>query len=654
MSTRRGYYQLEEKIGQGGFAEVWRATDLRDQRTVAIKRVRASANPSIVERLIKESQWIQQLTHPNIVHSYGVLQEDGETCLVIELCQGSISDFVRRRGPLPVLTATKVAIQALQGLAAAHQKHIVHRDIKPENLLISFDGTIKVADFGISTLFDDQASLSRTGGVLGSVPFMAPEQRQGLPTAPQTDLYALAATLVWMCTAELPGDLYVAAVQERLSYRLPRPLCDVLEKAGAYGLQERYASAEQLRLALEEIIPLLPSEETSLEASPTKLWSVDTASSPQYSLAPIVARALPSSSPWLLVTLAVATLGCLAAAVGVYLQFRQQQSPIASTTQPVVPAASLPFRKIAAVPLCEDAPLLFNSTRVQGPRETVNAAAADLNNDGFDELIFTNQYDENLSIYDVKKDALLTPSLLPFARSSEATAIADLNKDGYLDILGAHPDQANLTLHYGKGGLQFSKPRNIMQDGQPRAPRLIDWNGDGSLDILVQRGTAGLASVEDCLTYIKNLGSESFAPHQCIGYPLGAPVILLPTHRVYSVEDDSIVRRDKQANLLLGPAETVFPKEYFVDARPLRLFPYDLNQDGVDELYVSFFGVYHAIMRFNEEKPEKSCLVAYNAPIINHALVITDFNRDGLFDYAAATTCSFCVSNHYLQIGMKK
>ena len=132
-----------------------------------------------------------------------------------------------------------------QGAGAGPRGGVVHRDIKPNNLLFTADDVPKVADFGLAWVREDPASLTQTGAVLGSIPFMSPEQRRGEPAGPASDLYSLAATLLFLATGAVPGDLYVEATWERAS-RVGYPLVRVLGLAGRLDPQERFGSAKEM------------------------------------------------------------------------------------------------------------------------------------------------------------------------------------------------------------------------------------------------------------------------------------------------------------------------------------------------------------------------------------------------------------------------
>jgi len=209
--TRLGPYEVTAAIGAGGMGEVYRARDTRLDRSVAIKVLpeRLSSNPQLRERFSREAKAISNLTHPHICALYDIGQSEGTDYLVMELLEGeSLADRLSR-GPLPPEQVIRFGVQIAEALYTAHRQGIVHRDLKPGNVMLTKAGA-KLLDFGLAsvaapeagaaTLATERRPLTEDGVVLGTFQYMAPEQVEGQPADPRTDIFALGATLYEMAT----------------------------------------------------------------------------------------------------------------------------------------------------------------------------------------------------------------------------------------------------------------------------------------------------------------------------------------------------------------------------------------------------------------------------------------------------------------------
>src|SRR5215471_20035306 len=216
-------YQLQDPIGRGGMATIYRARDLRMDRVVAVKVLREvySTDPKFVRRFQVEAKAASALQHPNIVQVYDYGQTDGNYYIVMELVEGTdLRRYLRSRGVLDVDRAIIIAHDIALGLGAAHRRQIVHRDVKPQNILVGRDGSIKLTDFGIASVYKDinDERLTTTGMTLGTVQYYAPEQAQGEIVNPAADVYALGIVMYEMLTARTPfdGDTPVAVAMQHI------------------------------------------------------------------------------------------------------------------------------------------------------------------------------------------------------------------------------------------------------------------------------------------------------------------------------------------------------------------------------------------------------------------------------------------------------
>jgi eukaryotic-like serine/threonine-protein kinase len=280
-----GRYELGDRLGSGGMSNVYRATDLILERTVAVKILaeHLSDDDRFVARFRREALAVAKLIHPNIVQVYDTGIDDGRHYIVMEYVEGrSGAQLLQRQGPLEPQAAAEAGIQACAGLDYAHRRGIIHRDVKPGNLMVvggPVGGgamTVKLTDFGIARAIE-QTRITQVGSVVGTAAYLAPEQVRGEEATPATDVYALGVVLYQFLTGRLPYEgstLAELAVRQQNERPLPPSTYDddVPEPLGAAVLRalegdtsRRYASAEELagglQLGLQGEDVTLPLEE---------------------------------------------------------------------------------------------------------------------------------------------------------------------------------------------------------------------------------------------------------------------------------------------------------------------------------------------------------------------------------------------------------
>ena len=219
-------YEILEKIGSGGMSEVYKAKCHKLNRLVAIKVLKSefTSDATFVSKFKMEAQAAAGLSHPNIVNIYDVVDEGDIHFIVMELVEGiTLKSYITKKGHLDVKEAIGIAIQVASGIEAAHEQHIIHRDIKPQNMLISMDGKMKVADFGIARAVSSQTMNAAT--VVGSVHYISPEQARGGYSDERSDLYSLGITMFEMVTGHVPfeGDNTVTVALAHLEEPMPDP-----------------------------------------------------------------------------------------------------------------------------------------------------------------------------------------------------------------------------------------------------------------------------------------------------------------------------------------------------------------------------------------------------------------------------------------------
>jgi serine/threonine-protein kinase len=253
-------YQVVEKIGDGGTAFVFMGLDNLLNRNVTIKVLRPEyvSDQDFVRRFRREAQAAASLSHPNIVSIYDVGYEEGIHYIVMEYIKGqSLKELIEEMGHLPVRMAADYACQIAHALQNAHRHGIIHRDVKPHNMLISEEGRVKVADFGIAQAVTS-STVTYDGAILGSVHYFSPEHARGGQTGEKSDIYSLGVVLYEMLTGRVPydGDSPVSVAvkhihepfpdPQKLNAQLPPIINKIIHKAVEKEPEKRYQSAREM------------------------------------------------------------------------------------------------------------------------------------------------------------------------------------------------------------------------------------------------------------------------------------------------------------------------------------------------------------------------------------------------------------------------
>lgn len=270
-------YELVEKIGEGGMGLVYKAKCHLLNRYVAVKILKPelTGDEEFINRFKKESLSAASLSHPNIVNIYDVGMEEGIYYIVMEYVKGkTLKEIIKERAPMPYYEIINICRQICLALDHAHNNNIIHRDVKPQNILITHDGIVKVADFGIARA-SSSATLTNTGNVIGSVYYISPEQARGGYTDEKTDIYSLGTVMYEMACAKVPfmaeSPVVVALkhIQEdvkrpsELNPDIPAALEDIILKSLEKNPDSRYESSASLIKDLDRA-----------SASPnTRIWS---------------------------------------------------------------------------------------------------------------------------------------------------------------------------------------------------------------------------------------------------------------------------------------------------------------------------------------------------------------------------------------------
>jgi predicted Ser/Thr protein kinase len=262
-----GEYDVERELARGGMGVIFQATEVGLQRSVALKVLAPEFGLSVTaaERFKREARMVAELDHPNIIPVYRVGQLGGIFFIAMKFIEGrSLGLILDTQGPLPIPVVLHVLRGATRALAYAHERHIVHRDIKGANILVDQDGRVMLSDFGVALRASD-VNLTVDGAVIGTPPFMSPEQCAGLRTGPQSDQYSLGIVGFQMLTGSVPfqADTIAGVMQHHFFTPVPdvrgarddvpEALIPVLNRALEKDPAARFPATREMLAALEAI-----------------------------------------------------------------------------------------------------------------------------------------------------------------------------------------------------------------------------------------------------------------------------------------------------------------------------------------------------------------------------------------------------------------
>ena len=275
-------YEIIQLLGEGGMSYVYKANDKQLKRTVAIKTLKPNyvQQEKFVERFKREAQTAANLNHPNIVQIFDWGIGD-EPFFVMEYIEGNtLTSIIAKRRTISLNDVLFIGAQVSSGLQAAHSKGLVHRDIKPGNIMITPEGKVKVTDFGIVSLQNEESDITKTGSILGTASYISPEQAQGKPVSKESDLYSLGTVLYELITGTPPfeGDTPIATATKHITDKpqklsvmrpdIPKGIENAVLKLLHKYPKDRFKNAEDLRAVLLQ-------QKTQLQAMQTQENLVD-------------------------------------------------------------------------------------------------------------------------------------------------------------------------------------------------------------------------------------------------------------------------------------------------------------------------------------------------------------------------------------------
>lgn len=388
-------YELGRRIGAGGWADVVEAYDRKLDRRVAVKLLRDGvADPRARERFLREARAAGGFVHPNVVMLFDTGVHEDQPFLVMELVEGqTLREVLDERTSLAVPEAVGVADSVLAALGAAHDRGLVHRDVKPGNVLVSRDGRVKLADFGIAkAMHDATEALTATGQVLGTPAYLSPEQAAGADATPASDVYATGVLLYEMLagdppfTGEHPMAVALAHQQTEPSplverrADVPAPIAAVVHRALEKDPGRRFADAREMRAALAEA----SAGRASAAAAPTVALAAAGATQTLPAPAPPAPPSPPEPGPrrrepgrprrWVPAVIGLGVLAAVVAGAAVLLadggQTEPVIGPVTTTTLPPTTTTTLPPTTTTTLPSSVEGllGLLAGNPALAGPR----------------------------------------------------------------------------------------------------------------------------------------------------------------------------------------------------------------------------------------------------------------------------------------------
>ena len=673
-----GRYTALAQIGSGGIATVWSVLDNKLETEKAIKILTLTNSQILsgshqehrdsgVKRFVREAKLMSRFNHPNILTVHDYFATDQHLFIVMEKCLGSLDGWVETNGPMPVGLTIKVIIEALNGLEYAHAREITHRDIKPHNILISEAGSIKLGDFGLA--HDTYASdiYTKTNALMGSIQFMSPEQRIDAKRVDgRSDLYSLAMTMVWLLEGQTVGDIFVGEVIQDLRSRYPRELVDIIEKAGQRSIENRFASAFEMRQALrglnlnvdcdESLLFGLPVQETPIQA--VHLDTMTTIGS--QSAVSIEAEVTKTAKDinrlsYLMVGVLIILLGI--GSTLVYDRIKEDKPVEPATVQ------TTPTETPETLEKCAYEITSTQTSLVMGPRETYQMVMSDINGDGHQDAAFANLMDKSFSIYfgDSKSpidtlDAIEVKSVRSFA----PPLFGDVNKDGFVDLVGLHQDASTITVHKGLSrtsfrGLEVYGLDEMLQEPTPISGTLTDYDQDGWIDLLfmVKNGSeyallSRLNATKGLDYEIRNLPGveeEPFRWHKILARFPNAFVLTPNKPIVNYIENNSLITQPVEPNGMLGTKKVISDS-----VSGLRIMQVLETSNGTRWILKGKNG--QIVMVTEGQAP---CELMEDIKQVGQMsergnASFGDWNKDGKLDILTSASCTYCTSNHILHI----
>jgi|GEM_PF-2376472 len=653
-SFAQGRYEIREILGTGGMAIVFRVYDKR----LALERALKVLAPHRIgtedrQRHLEEAQLAARLEHPNLLTVHDVFEDGERLCTVMALAQGTLADWIQAHGLLSAGQALHAFLGLVDGLSAAHDAGVIHRDIKPQNILLHEDGRLLLGDFGVARQHRADGSLTDTGAVLGSIAFMAPEQRLDSSTVDvRADIYALAGTLLWSLTGRTPLDLYASEAGLDSVADLPSAIRDFLVSATAMTVEERPKTLADFRDEIVKLSKDYPAETGQLGELNTSGFASPLNTIPpgvliptlQESQSPTISKSAVANT-WLLGILLVMGLFWV-----VWTLVPSESSAPQNSVQKLVQANAAPSSTSKLADCGEQLTYGQIPVRDMGGRETIHSGFEDIDGDGLVDAVFVQQMDETLTIYWGSQDNQFNDeTVIPSGRGYEPPAVGDVDGDGHLDLVVNEIDAAQFRVIRGLGNRKFSKPAVIFQDQRPRQLVLYDWNHDQRLDVVFIGNTG--------VSWREGLGDGTFKKHVELSEKVQSLVGIdvdgdnKPELLSYDKGRIQQLLSDKNGWVQETKTLTELSTDILGQGGNVRLRP-GIQSDTAELL---LFNRIRGQMLISVQAKAGAWTACLKARFVEGDIDdVGDFNQDGLLDILNHRTCAGCTSNHNLYLGRKK
>ena len=590
-------------------------TALGVRRAIKILHAEVGADADVRVRFDQEARTLARLRHPHLLAVHDVGETEGRPWMVMDLAEGgSLAGRVVSAGPMAPMEVLRALLGVLDALATVHAAGVIHRDIKPQNLLLDADGSLRLADFGIA--LTKGIELTRTGVVLGSWGFMAPEQRlDPRKVRPATDLFGVAASAVWAIVGGPVSDLHVSEHRAGLLRGVPEDVAGLLHRALAFRPEERFRSAQEMAVAVRAVLgdaaEVAPMTETTATSAPGLSRTVSS-SLPQ-------ASKPPNGMPQGLIAVGACALLGGAWWTG-HWQGAAKPLPIKGATE------------AEALPMCTSRVDDWIGRYHLGPRETIAVAVGDVDADGVADALFTNQMDASVSVWWGSRGAMPTEHTdVPVGRSGFPVAVGDVTGDRVPDLVASLQDDSSFSITAGIGKRRFGESERLFQGPPPAVPLLDDHDRDGDLDLLFSN-TEGWY-------FVRRNNAGQWDKHELL-------LTMPPATRLLST-----LHRGKRAEVMVrvpdrGEAVTRAP-----DGRTDAW-------GGRYKTWIPSFTKEHPDDRYAEDRenhivrvfPGEPCVVG---PVpLGGVHALADLDADGRLDAITFASCAECTSNHIFLRGV--
>lgn len=646
-----GRFELIRLLGQGGSAVVFEIYDHELGVSRALKSLNRNRTADAVSRarFLQEARIMANQARKYAVTIHDIFTEDEQMHLVLELCLGNLSDWVQVHGPMTTQHALQVMLPVCAALQIAHESEIIHRDVKPHNILISQDGQIKLSDFGTAQTRKGLDENTRTGELLGSLAFMAPEQlRDSHEISNCVDIYALGATYLWMTLQKIPVDLHFAESPKEFLRDYPAPIRALILNLLDRNPKQRPQSLVQVSEQIQKLIEPETQPLDLTEGLPISHHGVLPTVQPLRSTAPtrrkLSQRLRYAAQQPFLRNLSVLFFVMLGVLSSLYAQSISEEPTI------------------EIIPLCDGVERRTVPGRsLRAGIEVSEVTYADLDRDGDQDLIVSHAGEPRVGLYyNLGDEDFQEPTYIPALPSKIAPIVLDINHDKLIDLLVIDTEAEQGVLLLQKQNNVFEPTSRFSASLFGEHSAFLTSNVDGDF-LFVTGDTNNLRVIslnvsQFSVKTVREIKTKNPISDVVVAklYPNRNPVILTAHH-------DGIIVHEAESLRPLDdfPTDSIrMRNEYLnVRSRDLSIAVANLDSDiETEEIYLAYRIYANSLLRFRHKTSGiEGCRLprsAYNGvPERRFEPGVSDLNQDGLLDRILVHTCPGCVSRVQVRWG---